>query len=617
MMQAFGGQSGSVSISGGVSTIDGTINLSGAQQRKGGNVTVSGAANVTMTGTTNLKGGDGESPPAFGDGEDGGNGGDLLITGGGFTLNDLSATVDLQPGAGGSASGPFSPGSPGAPGSVDVSGGTLTLNEGLIRGAIGTPSADPINLFGADIIITSTGVVNVNNNMTIDNGTLSRDATGNFNLGSGLTLTATNDAQLDFDGDYELNDGTTFDLQSGADLVSSGLHIAALGSGDGTLLVDGAGTSVMTDNSGHLWGTSGDTANVTFRNSATGSVGAIELAFGSTAGTTGIFNVESGAMVTTNNLQVATDGGTTTTGTINVDGAGSSLTQDGASHLTLGINFGTPTATVNVTGDGTFNTGTGSISLFPTGTINIGTGMTGGTLNANGDMTILGTVNLFDGQMNAGMVSLVGSGAFNFTGGTLTVDNFVGDLAQDGGTLVIGSSPGITTVTGAYDLNAGALEIELFGGGVSPVAGVDFDQLTADTANLGGTLDLVADAGYTPTLGDLFSIISTTSGVSGTFDAVSGAYLGGGLGLTVNYSANNVTLEAISVLLGDFDVDGDVDGFDFLFWQLDPSVGSLADWKANYGMIATLSASSAAVPEPTTCTLALAALCLAMGRRRC
>ena len=50
--------------------------------------------------------------------------------------------------------------------------------------------------------------------------------------------------------------------------------------------------------------------------------------------------------------------------------------------------------------------------------------------------------------------------------------------------------------------------------------------------------------------------------------------------------------------------DCDVDGFDFLKWQ------------ANYGMVATLSASSAAVPEPATCGLALVAtLLLAIGGR--
>ncbi len=66
---------------------------------------------------------------------------------------------------------------------------------------------------------------------------------------------------------------------------------------------------------------------------------------------------------------------------------------------------------------------------------------------------------------------------------------------------------------------------------------------------------------------------------------------------------------------GDFDFNGEVNGLDFLEWQRDPSIGSLADWKTNYGMIATLSATSAAVPEPTTSALALAALCLAMSRQ--
>ncbi len=69
-------------------------------------------------------------------------------------------------------------------------------------------------------------------------------------------------------------------------------------------------------------------------------------------------------------------------------------------------------------------------------------------------------------------------------------------------------------------------------------------------------------------------------------------------------------------LAGDFNNDGKVDGEDFLLWQRNPSVGSLADWEANYGMVATLSAASAAVPEPATSALALAALCLAMSRHR-
>jgi len=58
-------------------------------------------------------------------------------------------------------------------------------------------------------------------------------------------------------------------------------------------------------------------------------------------------------------------------------------------------------------------------------------------------------------------------------------------------------------------------------------------------------------------------------------------------------------------LHGDFDLDGKVDGNDFLKWQQgespDPfSVSDLAAWEQNYGTVAPLSAGSAAVPEPAT-----------------
>jgi hypothetical protein len=69
-------------------------------------------------------------------------------------------------------------------------------------------------------------------------------------------------------------------------------------------------------------------------------------------------------------------------------------------------------------------------------------------------------------------------------------------------------------------------------------------------------------------------------------------------------------------LSGDFNFDGTVDGNDFFEWQLDPSVGSLADWEANYGEIFQISASSTAVPEPTTIML-FGLSCLALLGRRC
>lgn len=48
---------------------------------------------------------------------------------------------------------------------------------------------------------------------------------------------------------------------------------------------------------------------------------------------------------------------------------------------------------------------------------------------------------------------------------------------------------------------------------------------------------------------------------------------------------------------GDFDADGDVDGDDFLQWQIDPNVGLLSDWETHYAT-STVVAANTTVPEP-------------------
>ena len=50
--------------------------------------------------------------------------------------------------------------------------------------------------------------------------------------------------------------------------------------------------------------------------------------------------------------------------------------------------------------------------------------------------------------------------------------------------------------------------------------------------------------------------------------------------------------------LGDFDMDGDVDGRDFLEWQRDTNVGDLADWQTTFGNGIPLATAVNAVPEP-------------------
>jgi hypothetical protein len=71
---------------------------------------------------------------------------------------------------------------------------------------------------------------------------------------------------------------------------------------------------------------------------------------------------------------------------------------------------------------------------------------------------------------------------------------------------------------------------------------------------------------------------------------------------------------------GDFDLDGDVDGNDFLAWQRGGSptplsVSELADWRANFGTVASLAATSTTVPEPGSLWLPIIGLLAMLSRR--
>ena len=351
-------------------------------------------------------------------------------------------------------------------------GTTITLSAGELASALGVD--DSYTLSGGDLTVSNltqiTGglslvgsTLNANGDVTLNGGTLSRDVTGNFNLATGLTLTATSDAQINFAGDYGINQGTTFDIQSGADFSTTGILDIGSSLGDGTLVVDGVGSSVTTGAFGSFWGFGGNTADVTFRNGATGNLGGIGLARDSMGGTTGIFNVESGATVTTDTLFVAILGGATTSGTITVDGGGSSLTQGDASTLTVG-HSSTGTATINVQNGGTFNTGTGLTTIDTTGTLNVNTA---GTFNALGIINLAGTINLVDGTLS--FVDLVFTGStFNFPSGTLDLNSDqtldaqrVADL--DIGTLGAGKTfrvNGVATLSAPLTLAGGTLSTQ-------------------------------------------------------------------------------------------------------------------------------------------------------------
>lgn len=108
----------------------------------------------------------------------------------------------------------------------------------------------------------------------------------------------------------------------------------------------------------------------------------------------------------------------------------------------------------------------------------------------------------------------------------------------------------------SYTQNSGRLSFEL--GGLTPGAGhaqIQSDQQVV----LSGAGGLLLVGGYTPTLYDTH-VVLTGSSVTGVFGSVSGVNYATGVGLAVTYSEDEVLVTA--ALLGDTDLDGDVDDAD-------------------------------------------------------
>jgi T5SS/PEP-CTERM-associated repeat protein len=217
---------------------------------------------------------------------------------------------------------------------------------------------------------------------------------------------------------------------------------------------------------------------------------------------------------------------------------------------------------------------------------------------------------------------------FQWTSGTLHAGSFLGDLVNVGGVLAPGASAGSTTVDGDYQhLAAATLQIEI--GGIAPVTQYDIVNVIGE-ALLEGNLQLDLLNGFIPAAADVFTIVGTGGGLTGSFANVANGQrlaTSNGVGsFVVNYGAGSV-LDPLKVMLsgfrsgipGDFDEDGDVDGADFLIWQRggSPAPNSptdLAVWRSNFG--APQVAVSAAVPEPGVFVLiATPSLLLALARR--
>jgi T5SS/PEP-CTERM-associated repeat protein len=448
-----------------------------------------------------------------------------------------------------------------------VTTGSLATGLGT---SLGVGEKNEIQIDGSDTRVTATGALraDVGGEITITGGA---QVTANTAAASGGTLRVSGAGTL-LDTSTTTNTVASFGaprgtarIEDGAVVRARGLEIGSLGTTASGVVITGAGTRF--ESNGLFF--------------VVGNVRASSL------------DIEAGAVVErTGDVFVAASN--TAPSDLTILGEGSRLDVAGDFYLSGGrlndqvFSF-TAVGMLNIQ-DGAAVDVAGTIEPFPSGQIN-----------------------LQGGSLAADEITLESGGQFNFSGGRLAVDDFVGNLVNDGGTLAPGGSPGITDVSGLFNQSAGALEIEIFAGGAAPAPGVDFDQLVAESVQLGGALQIIPDEAYQPVVGDSFQIINAATSLAGQFASVLGADLGGGLAfdVIVDALAHSVTLEVVqtATLEGDFNNDGRVDAADYVSWRKnDGAPPGYNEWRTNFGSTLGSGASAtvaAAIPEPASVVIAL------------
>jgi len=190
----------------------------------------------------------------------------------------------------------------------------------------------------------------------------------------------------------------------------------------------------------------------------------------------------------------------------------------------------------------------------------------------------------------------------------------VGAQLLNQGTVILGDSIGRASIERYTQQVTGLLDIQLGG-----TAAGEFDALhVLGDAQLVGDLAVSLANGFSLGGGQRFTIIEVDGNQVGEFDGLAEGDLVGSFGedlfITYNGGDGNDVVLFTAGLPGDFDLDGDVDGSDFLVWQRNPSAGALSDWQTNYGSSAPLKTSSTAAPEPTTGVLLSAAMLIVCGQ---
>lgn len=624
-LTAFGGASstsnGALSVTGPVSVLVGSLGIGDLDV---GQAYAAIASQATSTGTLALNGQTTVNIQQDLDvGEAGGAG---TATSTGTAIVNGAATMqiggDLTSGQAGVTAG----GNTNAHGSLNLSNlGSLSVGSEIVVGSIGgAGGAGHANAIGT-LAIADVGPIHSTGGLLVGRNFVDGDATGSSN--GTLTIDRAQSASI----------GADFDIgQSG---VSTSLPSAA-----GQAMANGVAT--VRDLTGQFLVTG-------------------DIDVGQTSAVAGATAVGNGA------LTMERLGSLTVTGDLDVGQAGAQGSPFGTGSVVL---RNIPNVTIGANIDAGLTTGSpqgvsrGAATLqVENATVNVGfaSGAAPGQLHL-GNVVASGTnrgqgfaaAMFADAQLNVagrivvGELAGGGSSATNSSSGALALVRSHATAPQlDVATVVAGTAGDVTgrvelthsliDVMGPLNLGAGAT-LGFVMGGVARADGSggasQYGAINAATALLGGRLEVTLDAGFAPAAGDRFDLIATTGAMNSAFATTSLPALANGLAWNLQITAQLLRIEVIGTAAsGDFNLDGDVNGSDFLQWQRargmqagamrshgdadgdhDVDAADLAIWKQDFGAVGTpaLAPRQGSVPEPSAGALGVIAGVLAGAARR-
>ena len=211
----------------------------------------------------------------------------------------------------------------------------------------------------------------------------------------------------------------------------------------------------------------------------------------------------------------------------------------------------------------------------------------------------------FERNVNIATTNSAGASPDSYANGTLELNNH---QLSAGGNVTVAVDTGVAPISlgvGRIELNPSFLDVEgdlILGdravlqlgieGLPRPIPGTPGAYSAIDAANgaLDGHLVLAFDFPVVQ-LGDTFDLIRLDGGgtFTGLFDRTDVTGLPPGLAAETQIIAQSLVATIVEAGPGDFNGDGNVDGFDFLEWQRGfggaYDANDLADWETNYGNV--------------------------------